>query len=506
MAYLKAKAAPHSQGANLTTLKACILVLCFAVMQTVPAAINGFPFIFFDTRGYNNAGKAVVETIAGKQWVDEAPVTKATSPADPSVEQAVAAAPGQRVISMSRSPYYGALVFVSLQAEALLLVLFQSLIVGYVAWLVVRQICKENPTKPYLVIGVICAAVTPLPYFTAYAMPDVFAAVVPLCLFLLCVSKRSLTKTQIVICWVILAAAVAIHSSHILLTFGLLVLLALMSLWPRVRPLLSGWLMSFLAFSAGVSAVFAFAFVSQAVFGSWPQNLPFLTARGIEDGPVAELMANDCGGYEFAICDAAPLDNNSSQLFLWDKNGYYQSADEATKQRLSDEDFSVFLTAALAEPVMQIRASVGNALRQLGMFGLYEFYTAKRVFAESAPHFMNGSNLSRFGASLAVTGGFPFIFLSTFVYASAVISLITVAIMFGVRSISNTAMALAVLILATLLINAVVCGVLSDPHHRYQARVIWLLPFLATLLVFQGAQRAKLVPTQFSAENSDATL
>ena len=481
-------------------------MLCFAVMQTVPAAINGFPFIFFDTRGYNNAGKAVVETIAGKLWVDDAPVAKATPSVDTSVEQTVGSAPERRAIPMYRSPYYGALVFVSLQAEAFLLVLFQSLIVAYPAWLVVRRICPENPTKPYLVAGAICAAVTPLPYFTAYAMPDVFAGVVPLCLFLLCFSKRSLTRIQNVICWIILAAAVATHNSHILLTFGLLVLVALMWLWPRVRPLLSGWLMSALAFGAGVSAVFVFAFVSQSVFGSWPQSLPFLTARGIEDGPVAELMANDCRGYEFAICDAAPLDNNDSQLFLWDRNGYYQSADEATKQRLSDEDFSVFLTAALADPMMQIKASVGNAARQFGMFGLYEFDTAKRVLADSAPYFMNSSSLSRFGASLAVTGAYPFTFLSTLIYASAIVSLIAIACTFGGRSVSNMALALTVLILATLLINAVVCGVLSDPHHRYQARVIWLLPFLATLLVFQGAQRAKPVPAQFSGENSDARL
>ncbi|MFY2824315.1 hypothetical protein [Ruegeria sp. MALMAid1280] len=485
MAYLKVKTALASEGAHLGTLKAFLLVLCFAVMQTVPAAINGYPFIFFDSRGYNNAGKAVVQVVVGKLGAaeDVAPTADANAvPADQ-------AGKGGRAIPMSRSPYYGALVFVFLQSEAFLLALFQSLVVAYVVWLVVRQICPGNATKPYLVIGAICAVVTPLPYFSTYAMPDVFAAMVPLCLFLLCFARRSLTAAQQIVCWLVLAASVAIHSSHILLTFGLLTLLVILWLWPRVRPLISGWLMSCLAFVTGVSAVFAFAFVSHAVFGSWPQSLPFLTARGIEDGPVAEMVENDCYGHDFAICKAAPLDNRGSQFFLWDPNGFYQSADEDTKQRLSDEDFSVFLTAARANPMMQLKASLRNTVRQLGMFGLYEFDTAKRVFAESAPNYLSGSDLGRYGASLAVEGRYPFGFVSGFVYAAAALSLLAVAYVYGSRSVSNAALALGVLIIATLLMNSVICGVLSDPHHRYQARVIWLLPFLATLLVFQTSKR-----------------
>jgi hypothetical protein len=492
MAYLKAKAALPSDGAHLGTIKAFLLVLCFAVLQTVPAAINGYPFIFFDSRGYNNAGKAVVQVVAGKLGATEAPVQDAAATADASTASADQTAKDKRAIPMSRSPYYGVLVFVFLQSEAFLLALFQSLVVAYVVWLVVRHICPGNVTKPYLLTGAICAVVTPLPYFSAYAMPDVFAAMVPLCLFLLCFGRRGLTAVQQVFCWVILAASVAIHSSHILLTFGLLALLVLLWLWPRVRPLISGWLLSCLAFVTGVSAVFVFAFVSHAVFGSWPQSLPFLTARGIEDGPVAEMIENDCYGHDFAICEAGPLDNQGSQFFLWGQNGYYQSADDDTKQRLSDEDFSAFLTAAKANPLMQLKASLRNTARQLGMFGLYEFDTAKRVFAESAPHYMGGSDLGRYGASLAVEGRYPFGFASTFVYAAAAFSLLTVTYVYGARPVSNAALALGVLILATLLMNAVICGVLSDPHHRYQGRVIWLLPFLATLLVFQTSKKSAL--------------
>ena len=36
---------------------------------------------------------------------------------------------------------------------------------------------------------------------------------------------------------------------------------------------------------------------------------------------------------------------------------------------------------------------------------------------------------------------------------------------------------------AALLANAVVCGVLSNPHDRYGARLVWIAPLVVTLLL-----------------------
>jgi len=43
---------------------------------------------------------------------------------------------------------------------------------------------------------------------------------------------------------------------------------------------------------------------------------------------------------------------------------------------------------------------------------------------------------------------------------------------------------LALFVLAAALGNALICGGLSAPHPRYGARIIWLLPVAALLLVF----------------------
>jgi len=43
---------------------------------------------------------------------------------------------------------------------------------------------------------------------------------------------------------------------------------------------------------------------------------------------------------------------------------------------------------------------------------------------------------------------------------------------------------LSLALLLFLLLNAAVCGILSSPVDRYQARVIWLVPLLALVIGF----------------------
>jgi hypothetical protein len=48
---------------------------------------------------------------------------------------------------------------------------------------------------------------------------------------------------------------------------------------------------------------------------------------------------------------------------------------------------------------------------------------------------------------------------------------------------------LAALVIIGVIGNAIVCATISGPHDRYQARVIWLLPMIATTLHFARHER-----------------
>jgi hypothetical protein len=286
---------------------------------------------------------------------------------------------------------------------------------------------------------------------------------------------------------------VAFHSTHVLLSFGLILVISVLAIWPSHRASLRGLISVLTAFGAGILGIITFAVVAHAVFGTWPANAPFLTARGLEDGPVAEMITEGCDAESFAICGADPFRNRDSQIFLWGKDGFYQSADVKTKLRLSAEDLSVFITAAKAHPTAQFTASIRNITEQISMFGLFEFMTAPRVFSESAPHYLSDGDLKAYGGSRAVTGLFPFEGLSIAIYVFVLLCLGVLFYMIGRCVLPEHGAVLIVLVLAALLGNAVISGVLSDPHHRYQARIIWLLPFIATMLTVQVAAAARRI-------------
>ncbi|MBL4874246.1 MAG: hypothetical protein JKY41_12880 [Rhodobacteraceae bacterium] len=463
-------------------IKVLIAITFFTLLQVLPAAVNGFPFLFFDTRGYFGAGEAVIDVAFGTT-VEE--ILPPESMAQGASVEATTQEQNSTEISMSRSPFYGAVLYLSWIIDPFLVVFLQSLIVAVLAWLVCLHVCVRSPFIVYGISAVVCALLTPLPYFAGYAMPDVFAGLVPISFFLLCYNDSKFGWQTMGFVWIVLVAAITFHSSLILLSFGLIIAISTLSIWPYFRPSLRGWLGASSALITGLMGVFAFAYIALLVFGSWPANAPFLTARGIEDGPVAELIAEDCGDKDFAICGAAPLRSTSSQQFLWGKEGFYQTADAETKLRLSQEDFAVFFSAAKEHPVEQLTASLGNFVEQFSMIGLYDFYTAERVFAESAANYLSNANLQKFGDSLAVNNIYPFAWISLFVYVSAILSLMLLIYSMYRGVLPKNTLVLIIIVFIALIGNAMIGGVLSDPHHRYQARMIWLLPFLATLISFQ---------------------
>ena len=72
------------------------------------------------------------------------------------------------------------------------------------------------------------------------------------------------------------------------------------------------------------------------------------------------------------------------------------------------------------------------------------------------------------------------------IYVTTVVALLAV-IVACCRAPRAQGAPLALFVVAAMALNAVICGILSGPHPRYQARVIWLLPLLAAGLLLGSA-------------------
>ncbi|MDH3264988.1 MAG: hypothetical protein OEM24_13445, partial [Paracoccaceae bacterium] len=286
-------------------------IVAFAALQMVPAALNGYPLLFFDTRAYYNSGEAALGFALGRFGEDApwgatgAPGSAAGAPggaaggAEPANASALEEIGAERSdLSFSRSPYYGAVLYLLFSLSPFAVVAAQALALAGVAWLTVRALVPDRAVAAYLSAGAICAAVTPLPYFAGYLMPDVFAAVVPLGVFLLAYGWRELSVGERLLVWLLLSASLVFHTSHIILAAGLVAVTAGAALWPGLRPVGRGWLVAGLALGAAILGVVVFEQAIRTVFGVSPVNPPYLTARGLEDGPVAAMIREGCPGHD----------------------------------------------------------------------------------------------------------------------------------------------------------------------------------------------------------------
>ena len=71
-------------------------------------------------------------------------------------------------------------------------------------------------------------------------------------------------------------------------------------------------------------------------------------------------------------------------------------------------------------------------------------------------------------------------------------------------TVEGRLVAAALLLAAVVLINAVVCGVISGPYSRYQARVAWVVPLVALTALTRLGPHAKSLPRKENAASAGA--
>ncbi len=486
---------------ELVFLRRMALMAAIGVVTTASlcwsAFLNGQPFFFADTTAYVRGVDVAVQKALG--------VTTVWSNADGSDDggQAVQAAAPQPAASLSsvkqnavlagRSVYYGALLYAGHMAGGFWLTVFvQALFVAACIFLTLKTFFGEGFVRTVVAIGVL-AVVTPVSFFTAYLMPDIFAGIAILACVNLLVFGPRLRGAELAFWFVVLSLALTFHSSHLLIgvAFAVLGLALAAFLGGKGR-----WLASAVLFAAILTAILAegvFNLAVTKIVGSPPIRPPFLMARVIEDGPGYAYLKQACRDNRYAVCAFADRLPMSSDDFLWNpdpKGGVFATADAPTRRALSAEQMA-FLAGVMAfDPFGQLAVSLSNGFKQLGLFGLTEFnYSGgtRRYFAAKLPSLY----LDPMKQTLAYKEAMPTAPLSWLIYATVFVSLgfIVSAHLIGGKAVARTAvppemLGFMALIVTGIVLNAMICGALSSPHDRYEARVIWLVPFVALIYDF----------------------
>ncbi len=207
----------------------------------------------------------------------------------------------------------------------------------------------------------------------------------------------------------------------------------------------------------------------------------------------------------FALCRFERLPLSNSDDILWSHRpakGVFSRADPATRHRLAHEDLRFALTVVETDPLDQIEASLRNFGEQLVEQGVGDSFTDQRVFVVDG--FWRRTSLPRImpDASACLPHGacaprLPSLALTVVDDAAMVL-----AVLFAAWRLSRSDLRaawrrgeaeddrrrmirLGLLTLLVLVINAAICGALSGPFDRYQARLAWIAPMAAGLLLIR---------------------
>lgn len=459
-----------------------LLVITLLLALIWPALYNGQPIFFADTTAYIRGADAGISRLTGhaSAW---AASTRLETPSPERLQN-------REFVLAGRSVYYGALLyFGDATGQLWPSILVQAAAVLLAISLTLRQMRLFSwQTLGVLTVGL--AALTPLAFFTSFLMPDVFAGVTVLAIANLIGFGAQMTRA-VWIAWVLLlSAALAFHTSHVLIATAMLGI-ASVAYFLRIPVSASGLMGLLLALTLAAAGEVAFTRGVQGVLGVTPVRPPFLTARLIADGPAAAFLLANCPHVGFAVCkfvDRLPLDD--ADTFLWStdpaRGGVFMLTDAQTRQSMAQEELRFALAVVAFDPIGQLKASTRNVFAQLRMMALTEFTYAVEGDRQFLWDRVPSPYIDVMETTKAWSGNLPTHIMSVVALVAtlaSIVSLIGLALLHRVTLSRNPTVAIFTVatILGTLL-NAAVCGALSTPHDRYQARLIWLLPLTASLV------------------------
>jgi hypothetical protein len=247
------------------------------------------------------------------------------------------------------------------------------------------------------------------------------------------------------------------------------------------RPLRT-WLLIILPPALAVLGLCTINLAAYGRFAISPFGNVFLLARVIYDGPGMAVLRRDCPAAHWRLCPYLNSFPANSDDFLWAADSPLRRA--GGPKAVSQDAGAIIEAALLADPAGQARAALTNTWEQLTRFnsgdGLTPWPTEVSPWIERdfpAREQAAYASARQQAGSLSVPPLLAGIHTVT-ALAGVVACAILLPIAFKRRA-ACSGFLLAVLLILPL--GAAITGSLSAPHDRYQARLMWLPPFIAVV-------------------------
>ena len=443
------------------------LFLAAILLLLWPALLNGGPLIFFDSASYLDQGRQAVEEALRL-------VSSRLSPGAAGEGAAAVAAEGAGSAKIVRSAVYSIFAYAASATplgEWGVIALHSVLIVILLAMLAGRGLLEAARPADIVLAILFCAALTSLPWFVSYLMPDILAAAVILCGMLVAAGLERLTLLGKLFVFGAASFAMLSHYGHIPLGVGVgAVALGLLLVQRRLTvAAVAVAALPVLVALGGNAAVNRVAFHEPGV-GVATKRLPVLLARSLADGPARWHLEENCDTEGYAICEVFE-DGFSSNLgvILWSDEGL-GGASPAQMDRIRAEEATILRRAFMEYPAAQIWSFAGNAVSQTWTFGMDDFSWARLEWLPDGNVDTGPFDPDRSRAGLDAVG---LAHLAGLIAATGLILVYAARDRLGAGAREREMLLVAV---AGLAINAAIFGGLSVPVDRYQGRVVWIVP------------------------------
>ena len=469
--------------------KFVITLLVGALIVMVLPIINGGAIIFFDTPSYLEQATKV----AGVLFPTDSSIDVAASLQEQG--SAFGSPQSDNVVTSGRSLYYGLFMYAGWITSLWVPIAIQALVLS---WLVLLLFKLASPQAwPYKAIATLCviSIFSSASFFAGLLMPDIWVGIMILTLAVLWTYDQHLSIWSRLTMLAILAFSVLVHASHFVVLAAVTFFLAI--LWfinpDRDQPFIRKFAIPVLALALGVAGMAAYSFAVKVGYGAKLLHRPFITAHLTDMGPGTAYLQQSCPESGFVLCDykdRLPIDWRD---FLFDESpekGVFGAVPVETQLALADEQVAFVLQTLAADPVSTIFGFMRDGWRQLWTLSINDvpMTVAEEAFlvANSPPGLAEWIKQTRAYNSPDLT-----LAIERNIAIFAVLSsLIVVAwLILRTRRSASTdpetaAMdSLIAVLIAGVVLNAVICGMLASPFGRFQARIVWILPLAASLIL-----------------------
>ncbi|WP_300257639.1 hypothetical protein [Bradyrhizobium sp.] len=380
----------------------------------------------------------------------------------------------------SRSTVFGLYLHFGESSAFWLNLAVQSLTTLWLLQLTLRVLGLLQPVR-LVAISLLLILATALPWLASMLLTDIFAGLSVLSLFILTICGDRISAIEKFSLFVFTAFAAATHSATLGVLFGLCLVGWLARPLLGARVPLAGLARGSLTILAGSLMLLS---ANDALSGKWawtPGGYGVAFGRMMQDGIVARYLNDHCPREKFKLCPYRNELPATADEFLWGQSVFNSLG---RFEGLNDEMGHIVVHSLADYPAWQ----AGAALRAMGeqllhvatgegtsgwiphTYGIIERY----IPAQVAP--MRAARQQRWQVHFEYVN-----WLHVPVALASMLALVVLLGHWAARRRLDDLSLLATTVTLALLGNAFICGVISGPHDRYGARMVWLATFVVLI-------------------------